>query len=152
MTNTTEEQLVSFFLYSLFIYPVTNYLVSPKRSYPRWKGACYAMLFLVAISSVHMVRGLDVHPLLTPILLVHVIPPQMYENREKGPNHYNLLGVARGTSTANLKRAYRNLSLELHPDKNKCAFEVSLPFAPPASHVTCIVHPGPPRLQKSFAR
>jgi hypothetical protein len=43
----------------------------------------------------------------------------MYENREKGPNHYNLLGISRGTSTANLKRAYRNLSLELHPDKNK---------------------------------
>jgi hypothetical protein len=64
---------VSFFLYSLFIYPVTNYLVSPKRSYPRWKGACYAMLFLVAISSVHMVRGLDVRPLLAPISLVHVI-------------------------------------------------------------------------------
>ena len=95
--TTTEEQLVSFFLYSLFIYPVTNYLVSAKRAYPRWKGACYAILFLAIISTVHM----------------------LYENREKGPNHYNLLGVSRGTSTANLKRAYRTLSLELHPDKNK---------------------------------
>jgi hypothetical protein len=51
----TEEQLVSFFLYSLFIYPVTNYLVSPTRAYPRWKGACYAILFLALISAAHMV-------------------------------------------------------------------------------------------------
>lgn len=43
----------------------------------------------------------------------------MYENREKGPNHYNLLGVSRECPTAVLKKAYRNLSLELHPDKNK---------------------------------
>lgn len=43
----------------------------------------------------------------------------MYENREKGPNHYNLLGVPRGCPTTVLKKAYRNLSLELHPDKNK---------------------------------
>lgn len=44
---------------------------------------------------------------------------QFYENREKGPNHYNLLGVNRECPTALLKKAYRNLSLELHPDKNK---------------------------------
>ena len=44
---------------------------------------------------------------------------QLYENREKGPNHYNLLGVPRECPTVLLKKAYRVLSLELHPDKNK---------------------------------
>ena len=53
--STTEEQLVSFFLYSMFIYPVTNYLVSPKRTYSRWKGAFYAIFFLALISTCHVV-------------------------------------------------------------------------------------------------
>ena len=42
-----------------------------------------------------------------------------YENREKGPNHYPLLNVGRDCSTTTLKKAYKRLSLELHPDKNK---------------------------------
>ena len=50
-----SSQLISFFVYSLFIYPITNYLVSPTRSYPRWKGAIYAVLFLLAVSTLHMV-------------------------------------------------------------------------------------------------
>ena len=53
----TEEQLISFFLYSMFIYPVTNYLVSSKRSYARWKGALFAILFLATISVAHMVKS-----------------------------------------------------------------------------------------------
>jgi len=95
--SSTEEQLISFFAYSMFIYPVTNYLVSPKRKYSRWLGAVYAMLFLVAISMCHA----------------------FYENRERGPNHYQLLNVRRDCSTSVLKKAYKKLSLELHPDKNK---------------------------------
>jgi DnaJ-class molecular chaperone len=38
---------------------------------------------------------------------------------ESGPNHYNLLKVSRDASSTLLKKAYRTLSLELHPDKNK---------------------------------
>ena len=53
--GTTEEQLVSFFLHTMFVYPVTNYLVSPRRSYARWKGAGYAILFLAVISIGHVV-------------------------------------------------------------------------------------------------
>ena len=92
---STEEQLISFFAYSMFIYPVSNYLVSPKRQYPRWKGALYAILFLAAISGLHII----------------------YENREKGPNYHQLLGVPRGDPLISLKKAYKKLSLELHPDK-----------------------------------
>ena len=49
------EQLVSFFIYSLFVYPVTNYIVAPQRKYPKWKAALYAVLFLLAISIIHVV-------------------------------------------------------------------------------------------------
>lgn len=40
------------------------------------------------------------------------------ENVERGPNYYQLLGLRRGSSAIEIKRAYRQLSLELHPDKN----------------------------------
>ena len=43
----------------------------------------------------------------------------MYKNQEKGPNHYQLLQVNRASTGGEIKKAYRNLSLELHPDKNK---------------------------------
>eukprot|EP01038_Epipyxis_sp_PR26KG_P015673 gene15673-21199_t len=98
-SSNSGEQLISFFLYSLFIYPVTNYIISPKRGLPKWKSALYAMLFLAAVTIIHM----------------------MYENSEKGPNHYQLLNVTRDSSISTIKKAYRNLSLELHPDKNKAS-------------------------------
>lgn len=43
----------------------------------------------------------------------------MYETREQGPNHYQLLGVRRFDSGSTIKKAFKRLSLELHPDKNK---------------------------------
>lgn len=36
----------------------------------------------------------------------------------KGPNHYTLLNVNRNSSPLDIKRAYKKLSLQLHPDKN----------------------------------
>ena len=36
----------------------------------------------------------------------------------KGPNHYHLLNVNRNSSPLDIKRAYKKLSLQLHPDKN----------------------------------
>lgn len=88
---------MAFFAYSFFIYPVTNYLISPARPYRRWQGALYAVLFLVLVSVLHLA----------------------YENREKGPNHYQVLQIPRGTSDSKLKQKYRQLSLLTHPDKNK---------------------------------
>lgn len=43
---------------------------------------------------------------------------QGLENAERGPNFYQILGLRRGSSAIEIKRAYRQLSLELHPDKN----------------------------------
>lgn len=55
MSNSSEDQLVSFFVYSFFIYPITGYLVSPHRKYPKWLGAIYAITFLVVIALIHIV-------------------------------------------------------------------------------------------------
>ncbi|EGB09372.1 hypothetical protein AURANDRAFT_17062, partial [Aureococcus anophagefferens] len=35
-----------------------------------------------------------------------------------GPNFYQMLDVTRGSSAVDIKRAYKRMSLELHPDKN----------------------------------
>jgi len=40
------------------------------------------------------------------------------EMQAKGPNHYSLLNVSRNSSPLDIKRAYKKLSLQLHPDKN----------------------------------
>jgi hypothetical protein len=40
------------------------------------------------------------------------------EIQERGPNHYSLLSVTRESNPLEIKRAYKKLSLQLHPDKN----------------------------------
>lgn len=143
-----EEQLISFFAYSFFVYPVTNWLVSqPKKvvvtvkkkapgggdrnpnqedrvaaqneievdenndmipvvdvektkaeeRWRKWKGVILAIIFLITVSALHMA----------------------YENMENGPNAYSMLNMSRGSSSSLIRKTYRNLSRELHPDKNK---------------------------------
>jgi hypothetical protein len=106
------EQLVSFFLYSLFIYPVTNYIVSPQRKYPRWRAAAYAIIFLLTVSTLHMVVFVTCTFFgVNAISALFVRCDQMYDNMENGPNHYQLLRVTRDTPIAAIKKSYRNLSL-----------------------------------------
>jgi len=40
------------------------------------------------------------------------------EMQAMGPNHYALLNVSRNSNPLEIKRAYKKLSLQLHPDKN----------------------------------
>jgi hypothetical protein len=40
------------------------------------------------------------------------------EWQQKGPNYYSMLGVTRSSSPLEIKRSFRTLSLQLHPDKN----------------------------------
>lgn len=40
------------------------------------------------------------------------------EIQDRGPNHYALLGVTRDSNPLDIKRSYKKLSLQLHPDKN----------------------------------
>ena len=45
-------------------------------------------------------------------------PPTQMEVQERGPNFYQLLRVTRASNPLEIKRAYKRMSLELHPDKN----------------------------------
>eukprot|EP00633_Aureoumbra_lagunensis_P001741 CAMPEP_0197285742 /NCGR_PEP_ID=MMETSP0890-20130614/1104_1 /TAXON_ID=44058 ORGANISM="Aureoumbra lagunensis, Strain CCMP1510" /NCGR_SAMPLE_ID=MMETSP0890 /ASSEMBLY_ACC=CAM_ASM_000533 /LENGTH=311 /DNA_ID=CAMNT_0042753545 /DNA_START=199 /DNA_END=1137 /DNA_ORIENTATION=- len=47
-----------------------------------------------------------------------------FEIAERGPNFYQMLDVSRGSSPLDIKRAYKRMSLELHPDKNPSATAV----------------------------
>jgi hypothetical protein len=38
--------------------------------------------------------------------------------QQRGPNYYSLLGITRNSNPLEIKRAYKKLSLQLHPDKN----------------------------------
>lgn len=40
------------------------------------------------------------------------------ELQQRGPNYYSKLGVTRSSNPLEIKRAYKKLSLQLHPDKN----------------------------------
>lgn len=103
-----ESSLFSFFFYVLFVYPAINWILRPGR-FPRGKALWYAVGLLVGISAVK--TGLEL--------------------RERGPNYYQLLDVSRGSSAVDIKRAYKRMSLMLHPDKNPSARFPRPAVAPP---------------------
>lgn len=95
MANEDASSLLSFFFYVLFVYPAANWILKPGR-FSRTKGLTYVVGMLVAIAAVK--TG--------------------YEIAERGPNYYSLLDVTRGSTSLDIKRAFKRMSLELHPDKN----------------------------------
>ena len=75
-----------------------NWLLKPGR-FSRTKGLTYAISLLVAIAAVK--TGLEL--------------------KEQGPNYYQLMKVGRSATALEIKRSYKKMSLELHPDKNPSA-------------------------------
>jgi len=87
--------LTGFFFYAFIIHPVTAWILRPGR-FQRKKSILYAIAFLAAIAAIK--TGLEL--------------------QQRGPNYYDKLGVTRSSSPSEIKRAYKKLSLQLHPDKN----------------------------------
>lgn len=87
--------LGGFFFYVFIIHPCTAWILRPGR-FERKKSILYAIAFLAGVAAVK----------------------SGYEMQQRGPNHYVKLSVTRNSNPLEIKRAYKRLSLELHPDKN----------------------------------
>ncbi|CAB9516434.1 protein DnaJ [Seminavis robusta] len=94
-TGDELSGLSGFFFYVFIVHPCTAWILRPGR-FERKKSIMYAIAFLAAIAAIK--TGLEM--------------------QQKGPNYYNLLGVTRESNPLEIKRAYKRLSLQLHPDKN----------------------------------
>mmetsp|Transcript_22045 Transcript_22045/g.32574 ORF Transcript_22045/g.32574 Transcript_22045/m.32574 type:complete len:356 (+) Transcript_22045:147-1214(+) len=87
--------LGGFFFYMFIIHPCTAWILRPGR-FERKKSIMYAIAFLAAVAAIK--SGVEM--------------------QQRGPNYYAVLGVTRSSNPLEIKRAYRKLSLEVHPDKN----------------------------------
>lgn len=87
--------LSGFFFYVFIVHPATAWILRPGR-FEKKKSIMYAIGFLALLAAVK--TGMEM--------------------QAKGPNHYSLLNVSRNSSPLDIKRAYKKLSLKLHPDKN----------------------------------
>jgi len=96
MGEDSSDGLTSFLFYTLFVYPSCSWILKPGR-FPRKKAIIYAIAFLCALAFFKT----------------------SFEIVEREANHYNVLGVPRSSTAMEIKKSYKRLSLELHPDKNK---------------------------------
>lgn len=87
--------LTGFFFYVFIVHPCTAWILRPGR-FERKKSIMYAIAFLAGLAALK--TGLEI--------------------QNKGPNYYAKLGVTRSSNPLEIKRAYKKLSLQLHPDKN----------------------------------
>lgn len=93
----------SLLLHVAVITPVCQYLLtSPK--FPRPRNFIFAAFFLAAVA----------------------LAGEASEWSSRPSNHYRVLGVSRSSSGAELKAAFRSVSLKFHPDKNKAPEAVSI--------------------------
>lgn len=112
------DQLLSFLLYSLFVYPLTNYILSPQRNLPRWKAILFATSFLVLVTYIQLVSNSPCNSYsLTCFDSDSFV--QQYQSQSDGLNYYQIMQIDRSTPIAQIKKIYRTLSRNLHPDKNK---------------------------------
>jgi len=89
------DGLTGFFFYMFIVHPITAWILRPGR-FERKKSIMYAIGFLASLAAVK--TGMSM--------------------QARGPNHYQLLDVTRDSNPLQIKRAYKKLSLSLHPDKN----------------------------------
>ena len=86
-----------FFFYALFVAPVVT---AVQRKLPGSGKSPRSMLMALAV--------------LAALTASRVAVEQM----QRPPNFYRVVGVHRGSTAAEMKKAFRERSLDLHPDKN----------------------------------
>lgn len=94
-TKDDLSGLGGFFFYVFFVHPCTAWILKPGR-FERKKSIMYAIAFLAGLAAIK--TGLEM--------------------QQRGPNYYSILDVTRASNPLEIKRAYKKLSLQLHPDKN----------------------------------
>ncbi|KAF0685036.1 Aste57867_23065 [Aphanomyces stellatus] len=82
-------------VHTTVVNPGLNWIRKPGR-FSKSMAILYSIGFLIAIASISI----------------------GYEIANNPPNFYVVLGISRDSSFADIKRAYRTRSVELHPDKN----------------------------------
>ncbi|CAI5700935.1 hypothetical protein KXD40_008441 [Peronospora effusa] len=92
---TTSDSSLGVFMQMFIVSPTISWILKPGR-YSKRRGLIYAVTALVAIAAITI--GMDV-----------------YDQKE---NFYHMVGIGRDASFADIKRAFRQRSVELHPDKN----------------------------------
>jgi hypothetical protein len=58
MTDSAD-QLISFLLYSVVVYPLTNYILSPERGIPKWRAIVLATGLLAIVAYLQLVSFFD---------------------------------------------------------------------------------------------
>ncbi len=91
-----DEGIVNFLFYTFLLNPICHYILSPAR---KWKRS----------TAIYLVAGFISFIALSNLYLMLV---------DSGLNHYQLLEVTRSSSVIDIRKSYKKLILEVHPDKN----------------------------------
>ncbi len=83
------------FVHLVIIGPVCGWILSNKN-FTRPYNFVYAILFLASIA----------------------LATEYHQSLSRPPNYYRILNVDKSASNVELKRAFKAMSLKLHPDKN----------------------------------
>jgi len=93
MTKSDSSQ--GFLVQMFIISPAISWILKPGR-FSKRRGFLYAVAFLVVVAAITI--GMDLY--------------------EQEANFYHVVGVDREAAFVDIKRAFRQRSVELHPDKN----------------------------------
>ncbi len=95
-TGFNDGGIISLLLYTFILYPICGYILSPAR---KWKRS----------TAIYLVAG----------FISFVAFSNLYmELQNRGPNYYQLLEVTRSSCVMDIRKSYKKLILEVHPDKN----------------------------------
>jgi curved DNA-binding protein CbpA len=94
MAESEAEGLVNFLFYVIIVYPVTNWLLKKYKDSNRGMYLAICFLGLIAAGKTYL------------------------EVLDRGPNYYSVLGVTRTSTSAEIRKSWKQLAVKYHPDKN----------------------------------